>query len=157
MVAAQGGLCAICRRPQTGRWKSRLKQLGVDHDHVTGEIRGLLCDGCNHGLGSFRNDPALLAAGIDYLKANASRAAPAEAVRPRRRNPDHWAKTLKPCLVCGREVALASWGKYCSSACSSKAAYARRKKIAILTLGEGRAQYMLAPNAPSPPYHRSAA
>ena len=89
----------------------------------------------------------LAIAGIDYLKAHASRAAPAESVRLRRRNPDHWAKTLKPCLVCGRQVALASWGKYCSSACSSKAAYARRKKTAILTLAEGRIEYTVASNA----------
>lgn len=42
---AQGGLCKICRHPP-GK-----KKLGVDHDHVTGKIRGLLCHTCNSAIG----------------------------------------------------------------------------------------------------------
>lgn len=40
LYRAQGGACYVCRRA-TG--KSR--RLGVDHDHVTGEVRGLVCTG----------------------------------------------------------------------------------------------------------------
>ena len=62
MMAAQEGLCAICRGEQhNGRnWC-------VDHDHVTGKVRGILCMACNTALGNFRDDPAILAAAIRYL------------------------------------------------------------------------------------------
>lgn len=60
----QGGGCAICRRiPLNSRG------LVIDHNHVTDEVRGLLCFACNSGVGLFQDDPALLAAAIDYLKA----------------------------------------------------------------------------------------
>jgi len=59
MLAAQGGLCACCgERPAEH----------VDHDHVFGNVRGLLCSCCNQGLGSFRDDPAHLRSAIDYLE-----------------------------------------------------------------------------------------
>lgn len=62
MVEAHGGSCAICRKPcQTGR------RLAIDHCHQTGIIRGLLCQGCNTGLGKFQDDPALLNAAAAYL------------------------------------------------------------------------------------------
>lgn len=57
----QSGVCAICGRPPT------TKRLGVDHDHVTGEPRKLLCDACNRGIGFLRDDPALLWRAAEYL------------------------------------------------------------------------------------------
>ena len=59
LVEAQGGVCALChtREPQH-----------VDHDHVTGEVRGVLCSCCNQGLGNFRDDVASLRAAVDYLE-----------------------------------------------------------------------------------------
>lgn len=59
MVEAQGGLCLLCRErtPQH-----------VDHDHVTGEIRGVLCSCCNQGLGNFRDSVAALRAAVSYLE-----------------------------------------------------------------------------------------
>ena len=49
MLAAQGGVCAICRQPRPEE-----RTLHVDHDHATGAIRGLLCFTCNNALGDFR-------------------------------------------------------------------------------------------------------
>lgn len=62
LFAQQGGTCAICHRCP------RQVALSVDHDHVTGRVRGLLCQNCNAALGMFKDDPALLARAIDYLK-----------------------------------------------------------------------------------------
>lgn len=58
MSDEQGGLCAICRA---------LPAKCIDHDHETGEIRGLLCPSCNTGLGYFKDDPTLLRSAIEYL------------------------------------------------------------------------------------------
>ena len=63
MLETQGGVCAICKKTC-----SRGKQLCVDHCHVTGEVRMLLCPRCNVGLGSFGDDPALLKEAIQYLQ-----------------------------------------------------------------------------------------
>jgi hypothetical protein len=43
----------------------------VDHDHGTGEIRGLLCVPCNNTLGLFREDPDLLKRAARYVTADA--------------------------------------------------------------------------------------
>lgn len=62
---AQGGVCAICRRSEEAVGRSRLS---IDHDHVTGKTRGLLCGQCNIGLGNFQDDPALLTVAAGYLE-----------------------------------------------------------------------------------------
>ena len=54
----QDGRCLICGEEET---------LGVDHDHATGAVRGLLCSRCNVGVGYFRDDVALLLKAVDYL------------------------------------------------------------------------------------------
>lgn len=59
MIEAQGGTCALCRQRTPTH---------VDHDHVTGAVRGVLCSGCNQGLGNFRDDAAALCRAIDYLE-----------------------------------------------------------------------------------------
>lgn len=52
LLLSQGEVCAICQKlPQT----SRILKLAVDHDHATGEIRGLLCQRCNMGLHFLEN------------------------------------------------------------------------------------------------------
>ena len=64
MLSAQSGVCAICEKGcPTG------KSLAVDHDHLSGRIRGLLCADCNGALGHFKDDPALLRRAIVYLGA----------------------------------------------------------------------------------------
>lgn len=64
IAESQGGACAIC-----ATIFSELPTYAVhaDHDHFTGLPRGLLCSGCNVGLGSFRDDPDRLKAAIEYL------------------------------------------------------------------------------------------
>lgn len=62
MLAAQGGVCAICGRPPREDIA-----LHVDHDHETGRVRGLTCFGCNNGLGDFGDDPQLLERASAYL------------------------------------------------------------------------------------------
>ena len=64
MLEAQGGNCAICRKPEAHQFKGVFH---VDHDHATGAVRGLLCRGCNHMLGVVGDDPAILARAIRYL------------------------------------------------------------------------------------------
>jgi len=59
----QKGKCAICGMHQT-----ELKRpLVVDHDHKTGKMRGLLCNLCNWGLGSFQDNIVFIENGINYL------------------------------------------------------------------------------------------
>lgn len=64
MVEKQGGLCAICSSPPKGRWK----RLHVDHDHVTGKVRGLLCHACNILLGHARDSGDILQKAAAYLR-----------------------------------------------------------------------------------------
>lgn len=64
LLISQGSRCAICHQRC---------ELCIDHDHATGEVRGLLCYQCNGGLGMFRDDPRRLASAIDYLAVATSR------------------------------------------------------------------------------------
>ncbi|CAA9348624.1 MAG: hypothetical protein AVDCRST_MAG16-2207 [uncultured Frankineae bacterium] len=61
MLAEQGGLCALCQERPAEH---------VDHDHVTGRVRGLLCFCCNQGLGNFRDRADVLRLAIGYLRAS---------------------------------------------------------------------------------------
>lgn len=58
----QNGVCAICFQPET-----HFKFLAVDHNHITGEIRGLLCHSCNLSLGGFGDDPVTVLRAYHYL------------------------------------------------------------------------------------------
>lgn len=68
MVLAQRGLCGICQEPETHITRGgHPGQLAVDHCHVTGKIRGLLCFRCNVALGKFRDNPTYLKNAMVYL------------------------------------------------------------------------------------------
>jgi hypothetical protein len=58
LLAAQGGGCAICGKPDPDN---------VDHDHITGRVRGILCWNCNVGVGQFEDSEDRLAAALTYL------------------------------------------------------------------------------------------
>jgi hypothetical protein len=60
----QKGRCGICNKHQTELSQS----LGVDHSHITGKIRGLLCKPCNSILGYSRDDQSILQQMIVYLR-----------------------------------------------------------------------------------------
>lgn len=66
ILALQGGVCAICKEPET----MRKQRLSVDHDHKTHTFRGLLCNACNRGLGLFRDNPEALKEAAKYLLEN---------------------------------------------------------------------------------------
>ena len=51
--------CVIC---------GSVNNIVVDHDHVTGKVRGPLCQHCNFGLGHFKDDPELLELAALYLR-----------------------------------------------------------------------------------------
>lgn len=67
MFDAQQGRCAVCGVDAV--------QLQIDHCHATGQIRGLLCGGCNSGLGHLGDDPDVVLNAARYLLAHAATAA----------------------------------------------------------------------------------
>jgi len=67
MVTAQDRVCLICEQPETTIIKGVLPTLSVDHNHSTGQVRGLLCRRCNTMLGLAQDSPALLERAIAYL------------------------------------------------------------------------------------------
>lgn len=69
MLADQGGVCAICGRPENGEHYSVLH---VDHCHTTGRVRGLLCRGCNHMLGHIKDDSGVFLKAVEYLSPKQS-------------------------------------------------------------------------------------
>lgn len=64
MLSMQGGMCAIC-----GRLAGDLRaKLHVDHDHSTGNVRGLLCYDCNRGIGLLGDSADRLRRALAYLE-----------------------------------------------------------------------------------------
>lgn len=64
MLEDQDHRCAICGSEDPNHWSDRFQ---VDHDHDTGEVRGLLCAKCNGGLGLLDDSPQRLVAALAYL------------------------------------------------------------------------------------------
>lgn len=63
LLTRQENACAICKRPQAGS-----DALLVDHNHETGQVRGLLCGPCNTALGLFQDSPDVIDAALQYLE-----------------------------------------------------------------------------------------
>jgi hypothetical protein len=61
LLVTQEYVCAICKR------KPLKHRLGVDHNHTTGSVRGLLCHSCNLSLGLANDDEKILVYSIEYL------------------------------------------------------------------------------------------
>ena len=72
MLAAQKGLCAICSEPESRKIRGRVTRLMVDHNHITKQIRKLLCGRCNTALGMMRERMDLLENMIAYLEETCS-------------------------------------------------------------------------------------
>lgn len=70
MLVNQGFKCAVCGKDHAevpgNKWAKA--RLAVDHDHITGEIRGLLCFECNTGIGHFGDSPERLRSAARYLE-----------------------------------------------------------------------------------------
>ena len=67
---ASRGQCYLCEKNMKmpdGK-NQNLNTVNVDHDHLTGKFRGLLCNACNTALGMFKDDPQILKKSITYLE-----------------------------------------------------------------------------------------
>lgn len=62
---SQDGRCAICNKVLDVDFS---REIHVDHCHLSGSVRGLLCHGCNVGLGNFKDSPEALRAAADYVE-----------------------------------------------------------------------------------------
>lgn len=67
----QDGKCAICVEdlPDLLTYDKRRRGYAIDHNHDTGEFRGILCTECNTLLGMAGDDPGILSRAIDYLES----------------------------------------------------------------------------------------
>lgn len=84
MLAEQSGRCAICGNfPPPSK---RSNRLSVDHDHNTGEIRGLLCHRCNIAISGFEHQPELVFSAYAYLNRHRSKPIKAKPQLPARQS-----------------------------------------------------------------------
>ncbi len=67
----QDGKCKICNITQKSRkdTRERTNMLVIDHDHTTGQVRGLLCNACNRGIGLIGDTADALVKAVNYLAA----------------------------------------------------------------------------------------
>jgi hypothetical protein len=65
LLVQQAGGCAICGKEPPKR--GRVQRLVVDHDHETGQVRGLLCDTCNRAIGLLGDNATMLRRACEYL------------------------------------------------------------------------------------------
>lgn len=58
LLESQGNRCAICQG---------VSEFCVDHDHDTGQVRGILCQSCNRALGMMKDNPSIAQQAAEYL------------------------------------------------------------------------------------------
>lgn len=63
----QDGKCKICDCSESSLKEGRYKRLVVDHCHITGKVRGLLCNNCNRAIGLLKDNVQVLNSAIKYL------------------------------------------------------------------------------------------
>ncbi len=70
MVTSQENKCKICINYEVviDHRTNKVQMLSVDHCHKTNEVRGLLCQACNHAIGKFKDDPRLCRRAANYLE-----------------------------------------------------------------------------------------
>lgn len=65
---SQNGLCACCGQPETAvHWKGKKRTLAIDHDHVTGKVRQLICHRCNIVIGLVKENPDICELVRNYI------------------------------------------------------------------------------------------
>jgi hypothetical protein len=64
----QEGRCAICRTDTPKMRKGCRQAFVIDHDHATGQVRGLLCMNCNSGIGNLSDSIERVASALEYLR-----------------------------------------------------------------------------------------
>ena len=69
LLLTQGGKCKICYvvLDQSFGLHHKHNKLVVDHCHITGKVRGLLCTMCNKGIGLLKDDPEIVMAAYIHL------------------------------------------------------------------------------------------
>lgn len=74
MLKNQNGFCAICNKKETkiDIRTNKIRALCVDHEHISGKIRGLLCQDCNFAIGKLKDNISLVENTLNYLKKNVS-------------------------------------------------------------------------------------
>lgn len=83
----QKGVCVICLMPPEKRSVEK-PDLHIDHDHLTGRIRGLLCNPCNRGLGFMMDSQFVLQRAADYITFHAGASIPDDAPEGIPANPE---------------------------------------------------------------------
>jgi hypothetical protein len=73
----QNNACAICKEllPDLLVYENRRRGYAIDHNHDSGEFRGILCTHCNTLLGMAKDNEEILLAAVDYLQVNGTYAA----------------------------------------------------------------------------------
>ena len=65
ILRRQDGRCAICK---TEEWGGHRNMPHIDHDHLTGKVRGILCGSCNRALGMFKESLDIIKSAHAYLQ-----------------------------------------------------------------------------------------